>query len=58
VLAGFLLQKILLPYLQALLPVLKAQKTLIKLPYTQNAETDHFDVQIEHFNVSNTVLKQ
>jgi hypothetical protein len=29
---------------------LNAQKTLIKIPHTQIAETDHFGVQIEHLN--------
>ena len=36
---------------------LNAQKTLIKLPYTQIAETDHFGVQIEHLNKSNADLE-
>ena len=35
-----------------------AQKTLIKLPHTQIAETDHFGVQIEHLNMSTSGSKQ
>ena len=31
---------------------LNSQKTLIKIPHTQIAETDHFGVQIEHLNKS------
>ena len=37
---------------------LNAQKTLIKLPYTQIAETDHFGVQIEHLNKSKSSIEQ
>ena len=37
---------------------LNAQKTLIKLPYTQFAETDHFGVQIEHLNKSKSGITQ
>jgi len=31
---------------------LNVQKTLIKLPHTEMAETDHLSVQIEHLNKS------
>ena len=34
------------------------QKTLIKLPHTEMAETDHLGVQIEHLNKSKTGLEQ
>jgi hypothetical protein len=37
---------------------LNAQKTLIKLPHTEMAETDHSGVQVEHFNKSETGLEQ
>ncbi len=37
---------------------LNAQKTLIKLPRTQIAETDDFGVQIEHLNKSKTGIEQ
>lgn len=37
---------------------LNVQKTLIKLPHTEMAETDHSGVQIEHLNKSKSGLEQ
>ena len=37
---------------------LNVQKTLIKLPHTEMAETDHSGVQIEHLNMSESGLEQ
>ena len=37
---------------------LNVQKTLIKLPHTLMAETDHVGVQIEHLKKSKTGLEQ